>query len=83
MRFVHLDHLKSTGCKLPIPAAYQGAQMEGLPREEESVFRGPSESAFPVVSESDLPQVVERPVTEGVEDSSIPEGAGSTRETHL
>ena len=83
VRFVHIDRLKSTGCKLPIPAAYRGAQLEGLPREEETVFQGPSTSTFSVVSGPDLPQVVERTVTEGVEDSSIPEGAGSTRETHL
>ena len=83
VRFVHIDHLKSTGCKLPIQAAYQGAQLEGQPREEQSVFQGPLTSAFPVVSEPDLPQVVESTVTEGVEDSSIPEGAGSTRETPL
>ena len=83
VRFVHIDHLKSTGCKLPIPAAYQGVQLEGLPCEEKSEVQGLLTSGFPVVSQPDPQQVVERTVNESVEDSSIPEGAGSTMETHL
>ena len=75
VQFVHIDHLKWTACKLTVPAAYQGAQLKGLPREEDQEIQAPLTSGFPVVSG--------RTVTESVKDSSISEEAGSTIETHL
>ena len=44
VRFVHVDYLKSTGCKLPGPGTDHGTRLGGLPHEKESECRGPMTS---------------------------------------
>ena len=92
VRFVHVDHLKSTGCKLPGPGADNGTQLGGLPHEKESEFRGPmtSGSSVSIVSSitgcgASMPQnFAGNAVSESMEDCSVPkEGTGITVETNL
>ena len=48
VHFVHVDHLKSAGCKLPGPVSDNGAQFGGLPHEKKPEFRGPMTSGSSV-----------------------------------
>lgn len=65
--FVHVDHLKSTGCKLPAPVADNGAELAGLPHEKEPAFLGPMTSGSSFSLKSPITGC-----TESMEDYSVP-----------
>ena len=86
VRFVHVDHLKSTACELSGPVADMSAPLEELPPRDESEFRGPMTSGSTIVLESPISastphSVAESDGTERVKDCSVPKGGtGSTVE---
>ena len=88
MRFVHVDHLKSTACEPSGPVADMSAPLEELPSMVESEFRGPMPSCSMIVLESLIStatphSVAESAGTERVKDCSVSKGGtGSTVESN-
>lgn len=83
VRFVHVDHLKSTACEPSGPVADMSAPLKELPSMDESVFRGPMTSGSTIVLESPISastpaSVAESTGTEKVKDCSVPKGGSSS-----